>query len=902
MTQSFRTAADILALLDRRAQAKSAIDESKKRLYRQAAAVLVSLKRPEALQPVGGGGSPDEGRNALADELIPATGRKFEGTLMLHPDSRRAAIKELSTGDARLQALAANPEERTGSLQRQLERYLLQAATPLDEQPAEQLDETFQIVTWLEGAVEGLPSMRDVQALLSQRTFLSPFEALAGDDIFRGRQPELDQLRSYIGVLAPSALLRRLADRALSWTKPVAQPALSINGPGGVGKSALVARFMLEHSRLASDARIPFAYLDFDRTILNISEPGTLICEMLSQLDMQFEREGYFRPLRDFFTSNMGTGERLEGISTESYNLRVRSVIADMMGVLEVRLGPRPYVVVLDTFEEVQYRGENHAFAFWELLDEMQRARPFLRVVIAGRAPANSLLLGQKPPQHLELGELDREAAVAYVQGQGITDSQIAEALVKQIGGVPLSLKLATSVVKRQGWSSVSDISGRSTFWFSTSDEVVQGLLYSRILGHLHDPALERLAHPGLVLRRISPSLILEVLNKPCELGISTMQEAQDLFDKLRRETSLVASDTTDGTLVHRPDLRRTMLKLLVEKMPDRAKQIHEAAVKFYSKETGWRAKAEELYHRLSLDELPEDPLLEQPDVHSSLQTSISELSPHAQTFLATHGYQIDPEVLKQASREEQELALAAEVEDLLPYGSRSVDYAESKLNNGPKLDHAGPLFCSAARIKAQQDEYWEAAKLIDQGLELTLKAMHSREVLALLSEQAWLRRRKVKLGEVTSILVLLEEYARRHDSLKTQLQHRIQKFEGLDRRSPSTEERANLLRDIAQLVRRLTPTEMWSVFPLWKNVIAELEEDCQQALMSLVHNDESPFYRVQFITREAQYAGEKLTQSDSISSFVPAVQELCNVWPYMILDVKPPYSSHSYRSDSAAR
>ncbi|MGH9960848.1 MAG: hypothetical protein ACREBC_27645 [Pyrinomonadaceae bacterium] len=218
---------------------------------------------------------------------------------------------------------------------------------------------------------------------------------------------------------------------------------------------------------------------------------------------------------------------------------------------MEHFLGPRPSVIVLDTFEEVQYRGENSAFPLWELLDRMQQARPFLRVIVSGRAPVTSLVLGGQPPQHIVLGELDHEAAVAYVQGLGIQDVALAKALVKQMGGVPLSLKLAVSVVKRDGVEGVKDISGKSIFWFSISDEAIQGVLYSRILGHLHDPVLEKLASPGLVLRRISPAVILNVLNEPCELGISSIEEAQDLFDKLRRETSLVASDTLDGTLVH---------------------------------------------------------------------------------------------------------------------------------------------------------------------------------------------------------------------------------------------------------------------------------------------------------------------------------------------------------------
>jgi len=908
MEQSFRSAADVLALLDkRRAESRDPVAEERKRLYRQAAAVLVSLKEPGALQPTGGGGVPDEGRQALAAELIPATGRKFEGTVMLHPEARRAAIAELSTVDARQRALDANPQERQGSLQLQLERYLFNSALPLEEQPPEQLDETLQIVTWLGGALDNLPAARDVQARLAFRSFSEPFESLAGDAIFRGRRAELDQLRSYIGVLEPVALLRRITEKAFRWTRPDAMPALSISGPGGVGKSALVARFMLEHSRVSREACIPFAYLDFDRSILSVSEPGTLLAEMLYQLDLQFAREGYFREFRESFLKEMGTGERQESADPEGYDSRVLSVIADLMSLIERFLGPRPFVIVLDTFEEVQYRGENLAFPLWELLDRMQQARPFLRIVISGRAPVTSLILGGKQPQHIELGELDREAAVAYVQGQGIEDLTLAQALVKQMGGVPLSLKLAAAVVKRDGVEGVKDVSGKSTFWFSTSDEAIQGVLYARILGHLHDPVLERLAHPGLVLRRISPAVILNVLNGPCELGISSIDEAQALFDKLRRETSLVASDTLDGTLVHRSDLRRTMLKFLVDKMPERAAEIHRGAVKWYASEPGWRAKAEELYHRLQLGELSADLGLDHPDVRSSLQSSISELPPAVQRYLATRGYQIDQEVLSQASREDQEAALAAEVEELLPHGPRSVQHALTLLDGGEvSTDHASPLFCSAARVKAQQDRFKDAAEMVRLGLDQAFLARHSREALALLSEQAWLLRGHPDLGDLAVTLPILEEYARRHDALLAILQHRIQAYElslresGADSANPEI-----LLPESTSLLGRLTSNELWSIFPLLEVVTNPLADEIQELLRGLLQDENGPFLRVQFPSpyRQSQRALDHLLEVASgpnVSSFSSAVLKLCKIWPYRILGVKPPYSSGSYSSEAA--
>ena len=183
--------------------------------------------------------------------------------------------------------------------------------------------------------------------------------------------------------------INRLKVWAYDWVKPAVMPALSISGPGGVGKSALVARFMLEHSRVVPDARLLFAYLDFDRSVLSITEPETLLAEMLYQLDLQFQGEGYFRELRDSFTQQMASvrGGKTAEIS-DNYS-RVTTVITELMKLIEDSLGPRPFVIVLDTFEEVQYRGEKLAYPLWEMLDRMQQSFPFLRVVVSGCARSN---------------------------------------------------------------------------------------------------------------------------------------------------------------------------------------------------------------------------------------------------------------------------------------------------------------------------------------------------------------------------------------------------------------------------------------------------------------------------------------------------------------------------------
>src|SRR6185369_15395464 len=163
---------------------------------------------------------------------------------------------------------------------------------------------------------------------------------------------------------------------------------------------------------------------------------------------------------------------------------------------------------------------------------------------------------------------------------------------------------------------------------------------------HIHDPEIVKLAHPGLVLRRVSAELILEVLKEPCKLSITNLDQARALYQELSRETALVAEETT-GWLKHRQDLRRTMLKLVIAKQPRVAEEIHRRAIDFYQRHEVEDGDAEEIYHRLMLPELslPRDRVARLPMVRSSLTPNVGELPVRSQILLASVGYNIADEI-----------------------------------------------------------------------------------------------------------------------------------------------------------------------------------------------------------------------------------------------------------------
>jgi hypothetical protein len=857
--------------------------------YREAAAVLVAVENPETLRPLGGEPAAGAVTAVLGTDLVPATGRKFNGKVMLAPDVRIETIRELvSTGRVEA-ALAANPDERDSPLQAHLERYLRQEAPPLERQSLEELDATRQVAVWLGGVVKGVPTEDEVNARAAYLKLLEPFEVIAGDNVFRGRKRELDELRSYIGVVSPESVMKRLRG-LFRWAEPERQPAVSISGPGGVGKSALVARFMLEHTRLREDARVPFGYLDFNRASLDVGDPLALCIELLHQLDIQFPGDGRFADIRDRAIEQWGDGTK---VPPESRLAAARDVLGDVLERMRSVLGPRPYVVVLDTFEEIQYRGEARAFPLWDMLAKVQGRAPFLRVVVAGRAPVESLRLAGKPPRQIVLGELDDESAMAFLKTQGILDRKLQVKLVLTFGRVPLSLKLVASLADRTpgGAAALLDPAATGGSLVAASDELIQGQLYERILDHIANEQVRRLAHPGLVLRRINPSVILEVLNEPCGLGIRTIKQAEGLFEQLQRETSLVSVDSSDGDLVHRGDLRRVMLKLLIASAPAQVEEIRRRAVAWYSRQPDRRGRAEELYHRLHLGEWVDDKKLGDREVRSSIQAAIEEFPLQVQLRLATLGFEVPPEVREHATREQRDASLASQIEELLPYGPSSEGQAQAIFASAQAdLRRGSPLFRAGARIAAQRGDEQQALDLIERGLEGTVREGAAVQTLGLLQERAWLFRSRSRADQADS-LAWLGEHARRHQDRPALLQHRVQLID------PHGDDVERDLVALGELLAQADPEDVWGLVPALQPAVELAQRRQVEALLAplqvLVPAQASPFRFTVFPDPASQSALEELllTHIDAgTGPFGEMFLRLCEAWPYRILFVAPPY------------
>lgn len=569
--------------------------------YHRAAAVLSSFDA-HTLRPVAGSANNrEDDLPELLQDCVAARESDVQHYALL-PNIRREVLEQLGTQEEMQAALQINAGQIDTTDPAMLEAYIRGNAPPLTAQDAGQIANTYQAVQWLDGLINDLPTQAAVRQRWEYLDLLRPCDMLAGKK-FRGRETELGWLRSYVFEQG---------------SEGVAKPPLVIHGPGGVGKSALVARFIQDIADQPIDKRIPWAYIDFDRPGIDPEEPLTILIDAVRQLGIQYpdgrENAGRFRKflqaqladrvraakeVRNVETKQAYIGKGTQEPEWQSYLgnfaslLTILSMASWSAQAADVTVPP--FLLVLDTFEEVQYRSSAIVERLFNFLQALRQAVPQSRPVAVGR---NTVQPQTMQSDNRELGDFEPEAARALLEAEGIPPD-LAKQIVKQVGSTALSLRLVADLWHRGLMDKQGLADLEIDLEFQIQEGQIQGVLFARILDHIHDPEVQRLAHPGLVLRRVTPELITTVLAKDCDVEVPNLERAKELFDRLAEEEALV---TLEGDVLrHRSDVRRIMVRLLREKEPQKVRAIEQAAVKYYSKRESAEERAEEIYHRLTL-------------------------------------------------------------------------------------------------------------------------------------------------------------------------------------------------------------------------------------------------------------------------------------------------------------
>lgn len=738
--------------------------------YRKSAAVLSSFL-PRRLQPTG---TPLPDEEAALGQLLADSNLIYDEQnkpyWTLRDEIRIEALRRLGSRRAMQAALEKNSRPRD-PLQKMLSAYILNQAPPLSEQNLEELSCTLQVTEWLSPIVTGLPEREEVRQRIGFENLLKPFRFLVGTH-FRGRSGELQQLRDYVGSLPTRSTYKRVARFVNEVFNLHEKPPLLIYGPGGMGKSTLLAKFILEHAELGDSQRFPFAYIDFDRPGLMVERPLTILLEAIRQLGIQYPRtkeacESLARKWRQQMSSSPLMSDESKPTDAQPYSGTVPagyfdhsalgsdsespysdayyyedspsdSSVAYELQTDEFRtlleehnLAHKYFLLVLDTFEEAQYRSKDYVAGLWHFLSELQRKVPRLRTVLAGRAPISEFKV-----EPLLLDSLDAEAAQGFLQAHGIKDTEFARVLAEQLRGNPLSLKLAVELIRKEqkeaGKGGIKGLETHRLFFFNLKEERIQGQLFKRILKHIHDEDVRKLAHPGLVLRRVTAELIEQVLAKPCGVEVKDHTTAVRLFDELSKEVSLVAP-AEHGALRHRTDVRRVMIDLLKEDEKDKVEQIHKSAVDYYRKQEGAIARAEEIYHRLSLGQSPRTIDGRWMDgVEDYLGNAIEELPTQQKAYLASRlGLVLDEEIFATADLEVWERHTEKKAQDLLNLGKPKE--ALKVIRARQERTAGSPLYLLEAQALERIGDYKVARSVAERGISSAVQKADELMLLNLL-------------------------------------------------------------------------------------------------------------------------------------------------------------------------
>lgn len=484
------------------------------------------------------GALPAEERARLQPLVIDAAAPRWA----LRPAERVRLLRSAPSLEA-LRA-ARGHEEAKDTGQRVIDLVLRGAPLDLGALDEDALSHLLQVSRWFSAVVPGLPTPAEVNRALQRRRVRGRLDAIAGPR-FKGRGKELEALKAW-------------------YDDPRAGPMV-VTGIGGMGKSALAARF----ARGLPTSTV-LLWLDFDRADLSPDDAPSVLAALCEQAAAQIER---------FQAPEIDESDWREGAQALGARL------AEAAGG-----STSPPLVILDSFEAAQYVERYQEL--WPVLAAIAEEVPSFRVLVTGRADVPSLTLRGREAARIRLEGLDRAAARAYLEERGIRDGAVLEKVLSIAGGMPLILLLAVRLVEDGG--KVADLPE------TLPPRVLEGVLYDRILGRLKSPAIAKLARGALVLRRLSAEMIRPVLG---ELVDVPNEDPARTLATLGREMALVEQGEV---LRLRADLRAAVLWLLERDDPALVRAIDARAAEWYAEaDTTQDAVAAELvYHRLRLGDV----------------------------------------------------------------------------------------------------------------------------------------------------------------------------------------------------------------------------------------------------------------------------------------------------------
>ncbi len=571
-------------------------------------------------------------RQSLAAFSDPAPGaaRRLR---WLNADRRRASLAELMQHPAGLPSLLGRVRYDRTDAEGPALRALLRGWRPdLRRLSEPKLAAIITALGWMEGLTlpAGMAPLPDARAARTERT-------------------RRDRQRSRTALVAAGFVGRTEAMEAIGSLlddPTMAGRILVISGPGGIGKSAILA-----HAARTFADRIPpvpvFSF-DFDRPSLDPTGPGITL-DLTRQLaiflpDKAEELSRIRSVLRETFQRSGGESH----ISQSGFEASMRSsseAAYILRGVVEnAGLAQTPVLIVFDTLEVVAAQGTTALMAVreWVSFAQHEIGLTGIRAIVAGRAAeAAAEILGALhtyvvPPLNMDEGE-----QLLTLMG---VDAKRAKDAAQIVDGTPLALRLGGRYLAEHPDAPVSVLAEGG----AGDATLTQGIIYKRILNHVGtgaDDPLRKLAYPGLALRLVTPGLIRDVIAPAVGIRFKHPDDAKALWRRLVDDHVWLVERETEGLARHRSDLRQDMLPLMRRDaaVAPVVERLHQLAVAYFRAGTDpdlppGRARLEAVYHALNLlkpgEDLPDE---DRRLVKAALVGEFFDLPPHAAALAMRH-------------------------------------------------------------------------------------------------------------------------------------------------------------------------------------------------------------------------------------------------------------------------